>query len=257
MNIIDRLRSIGPGAMVAAAFIGPGTVTTASVTGAEFGYALVWTIVFSIIATIVLQEMSARLGVVSRHGLGEALREQFDSQVAVVLQHRARRERHRHRDGGLRDGEHPRRGRRFGRYHRNQRTDLGAGHGTLCGRAPLDGSLQTHRKGARRARRNHGGFVPHRRHRHRSRPRRARDGVRPERSRGFDVPHHGTHRNDRRRLQPVPPRRKRPRAMGRSRTSYRSRVPTRFSPSSSAASSPSPSSSPRPRRSPSERKSTT
>ncbi|WP_435157793.1 Nramp family divalent metal transporter [Haladaptatus sp. DFWS20] len=89
MNIIDRLQSIGPGAMVAAAFIGPGTVTTASVTGAKFGYALVWTIVFSIVATIVLQEMSARLGVVSRRGLGEALKGQFDnpalSTVSIAL----------------------------------------------------------------------------------------------------------------------------------------------------------------------------
>ncbi|WP_266080333.1 Nramp family divalent metal transporter [Haladaptatus caseinilyticus] len=85
MNIIDRLQSIGPGAMVAAAFIGPGTVTTASVTGAKFGYALVWTIVFSIIATIVLQEMSARLGVVSRRGLGEALKEQFDNPALSTI----------------------------------------------------------------------------------------------------------------------------------------------------------------------------
>jgi manganese transport protein len=79
MGLIQRLRTIGPGAMVAAAFIGPGTVTTASVTGARFGYALVWTLVFSILATIILQEMSARLGLVSREGLGEALRDQFDS----------------------------------------------------------------------------------------------------------------------------------------------------------------------------------
>ncbi|SIR85155.1 NRAMP (natural resistance-associated macrophage protein) metal ion transporters [Haladaptatus litoreus] len=85
MNIIDKIQSIGPGAMVAAAFIGPGTVTTASVTGAEFGYALVWTIVFSIVATIVLQEMSARLGVVSRNGLGEALKEQFDNPVLSTV----------------------------------------------------------------------------------------------------------------------------------------------------------------------------
>jgi Mn2+/Fe2+ NRAMP family transporter len=77
-----RLKSVGPGAMVAAAFIGPGTVTTASVTGARFGYALVWTIVFSVVATIVLQEMSARLGLVSQEGLGEALREQFDHPAA-------------------------------------------------------------------------------------------------------------------------------------------------------------------------------
>ncbi len=78
-GIVERLRSIGPGAMVAAAFIGPGTVTTASVTGASFGYALVWTLVFSIVATIVLQEMSARLGLVTGEGLGEALPRQFES----------------------------------------------------------------------------------------------------------------------------------------------------------------------------------
>ncbi|WP_129115723.1 Nramp family divalent metal transporter [Halegenticoccus tardaugens] len=82
MSITRRLKSIGPGAMVAAAFIGPGTVTTASVTGAQFGYALLWTLAFSIIATMILQEMSARLGIVSREGLGEALRTQFDSPVA-------------------------------------------------------------------------------------------------------------------------------------------------------------------------------
>ncbi|MFD1686111.1 Nramp family divalent metal transporter [Halobellus litoreus] len=85
MNLIQRLKSIGPGAMVAAAFIGPGTVTTASVTGAQFGYALLWTIAFSIIATIVLQEMSARLGLVSGEGLGEALRERFDSQAVEYV----------------------------------------------------------------------------------------------------------------------------------------------------------------------------
>lgn len=67
--------------MVAAAFIGPGTVTTASVTGAGYGYALVWTLVFSIAATIVLQEMSARLGLVTGEGLGEALPEQFENKL--------------------------------------------------------------------------------------------------------------------------------------------------------------------------------
>lgn len=85
MSITQRLKVIGPGAMVAAAFIGPGTVTTASVTGAEFGYALLWTIAFSIIATIVLQEMSARLGLVSGEGLGEALRERFDNQIVEYV----------------------------------------------------------------------------------------------------------------------------------------------------------------------------
>jgi manganese transport protein len=85
MNVIQRLKTIGPGAMVAAAFIGPGTVTTASVTGAEFGYALLWTIAFSIVATIILQEMTARLGLVSGEGLGEALRNRFENPVVEFL----------------------------------------------------------------------------------------------------------------------------------------------------------------------------
>ncbi len=66
--------SIGPAALVAAAFIGPGTVVTASLAGAHFGYALLWALVFSVLATMVLQEMAARLGVVTQQGLGENIR---------------------------------------------------------------------------------------------------------------------------------------------------------------------------------------
>lgn len=77
--MLQKLKTLGPGLLVAAAFIGPGTVTTASVAGAETGYALLWALAFSIAATIVLQEMSARLGIVSREGLGEALRTTFDN----------------------------------------------------------------------------------------------------------------------------------------------------------------------------------
>jgi len=42
---------IGPGAPVTAAFIGPGTITTCTLAGAKFGYALLWGMVFSIAAT--------------------------------------------------------------------------------------------------------------------------------------------------------------------------------------------------------------
>ncbi|MFN7165326.1 MAG: Nramp family divalent metal transporter [Hyphomonas sp.] len=63
----------GPGALVTAAFIGPGTVTACTLAGANFGYALLWALVFATAATIILQEMSARLGVVTGRGLGEAL----------------------------------------------------------------------------------------------------------------------------------------------------------------------------------------
>jgi len=69
-----RRRFGGPGWLVAAAFVGPGTVTTATLAGASFGSALIWALVFSVAMTMVLQEMAARLGLVTGQGLGEALR---------------------------------------------------------------------------------------------------------------------------------------------------------------------------------------
>lgn len=76
-GVMEKLKTIGPAAIVTASFIGPGTVTTATRAGASFGYALIWTVLFSIITTIILQGMVARLGIITKEGLGEAVREQF------------------------------------------------------------------------------------------------------------------------------------------------------------------------------------
>ena len=70
-------KKIGPGVLVAAAFIGPGTVTACTLAGVEFGYSLLWAMLLSIIATMVLQEMSARLGVVTQKGLAEVIKSEF------------------------------------------------------------------------------------------------------------------------------------------------------------------------------------
>lgn len=69
----------GPGALVAAAFIGPGTVVTASLAGANFGYALLWAILFSVIACLILQDMAVRIGLLTQQGLGENLRRHLTS----------------------------------------------------------------------------------------------------------------------------------------------------------------------------------
>jgi manganese transport protein len=79
------VKRYGPGFLVAAAFIGPGTVTTASLAGANHGYTLAWAVLFATLATIVMQEMSARLGVVARCGLGEALRTGIGHPVMRLL----------------------------------------------------------------------------------------------------------------------------------------------------------------------------
>ncbi len=70
-------KDIGPGALIAAAFIGPGTVTVCTLAGAQYGFVLLWTMVFSIVATILLQEMSARLGLVSKMGLAKSVKNEI------------------------------------------------------------------------------------------------------------------------------------------------------------------------------------
>ncbi|ERF47795.1 Nramp family divalent metal transporter [Staphylococcus arlettae] len=79
------LKSLGPGMIITASFIGPGTVTTMTQGGAGFGYSLLWAVVFSIIATIVLQEMIIRLSLVTREGLGEAIQELFAHKIGKFI----------------------------------------------------------------------------------------------------------------------------------------------------------------------------
>lgn len=65
----------GPGAMVAAAFIGPGTLTTATATGASSGISLAWTILFALIATVVLQELAVRSSLSTQRDLAALARD--------------------------------------------------------------------------------------------------------------------------------------------------------------------------------------
>ena len=80
-----RLKQVGPGAVVAAAFIGPGTVTTCTVSGASYGYTLLWALLFSTISVIILQSMASKLGIVKKVGLGEALREKYTGKGVRIL----------------------------------------------------------------------------------------------------------------------------------------------------------------------------
>jgi Mn2+/Fe2+ NRAMP family transporter len=69
----------GPGMLVTAAFIGPGTVTSCTLAGAQFGYALIWALVFATVATVILQNLSARVALVRQQGLGEAIMQALPS----------------------------------------------------------------------------------------------------------------------------------------------------------------------------------
>lgn len=84
-KFLKRLKQVGPGAVVAAAFIGPGTITTCTTSGASYGYTLLWALLFSTISVIVLQCMASKLGIVKKVGLGEALREKFTGKTVRIL----------------------------------------------------------------------------------------------------------------------------------------------------------------------------
>ncbi|MFC2155768.1 Nramp family divalent metal transporter [Acidobacteriota bacterium] len=63
----------GPGFLVAAAFIGPGTVTTATLAGAGYGYTLIWVIIIATLSAILLQEMAGRFSLATGIDVAAAL----------------------------------------------------------------------------------------------------------------------------------------------------------------------------------------
>lgn len=63
------LQNIGPGTLITAAFIGPGTVTLCSLVGVLFGLNLLWAIGVSILAAIALQSMAVRLSIITGQGI--------------------------------------------------------------------------------------------------------------------------------------------------------------------------------------------
>lgn len=84
-----RIPTLGPGMLVTAAFVGPGTIATATTAGVSFGYALLWALLFSVVATVVLQEMSVRQAVITGNGLSRTMRntlaENWFGRVALLL----------------------------------------------------------------------------------------------------------------------------------------------------------------------------
>ena len=83
MNLL-RYRP-GPGMMVSAAFIGPGTVTACTLAGANFGFALLWALIFATLTTIILQSFAIRIALVTRLGLAEAMLKTITSPVLRAL----------------------------------------------------------------------------------------------------------------------------------------------------------------------------
>lgn len=76
----DKLSSVILWSIISAAFIGPGTVTTAASAGSQFQLQLLWAVSFATLACIALQEVSARITISSGLSFGQALDKKFGHQ---------------------------------------------------------------------------------------------------------------------------------------------------------------------------------
>ena len=76
-RLIAFMAVLGPGFITANVDNDPGGILTYSQAGAQFGYQLLWTLIPTTIALIVVQEMAARMGAITGKGLSDLIREEF------------------------------------------------------------------------------------------------------------------------------------------------------------------------------------
>lgn len=84
-RILLFLMVLGPGFITANIDNDPNGIFVYSQAGAQFGYALLWTILPVTLALIVIQEMCARMGVVTGKGLSDLIREEFGLRITFIM----------------------------------------------------------------------------------------------------------------------------------------------------------------------------
>ncbi|HQH26682.1 MAG TPA: Nramp family divalent metal transporter [Oligoflexia bacterium] len=85
VRLLAWLAVVGPGIITANVDNDAGGITTYSVAGAQYGYKLLWIIPLVAVALIVVQEMSARLGVVTGKGLADLIRESLGVRLTALI----------------------------------------------------------------------------------------------------------------------------------------------------------------------------
>src|SRR5450755_1716495 len=85
IRILLFLAVLGPGFITANVDNDSGGILTYSQAGAQYGYSLLWTMIPITLALIVVQEMCARMGVVTGKGLSDLIREEFGLRITVVM----------------------------------------------------------------------------------------------------------------------------------------------------------------------------
>lgn len=84
-NLILFLAVLGPGIITGSVDNDAGGITTYSIAGALYGYNLLWTMIPAFIVLVVVQEMNARMGIVSGKGLADLIRENAGVKVTFFI----------------------------------------------------------------------------------------------------------------------------------------------------------------------------
>jgi len=84
-TLLIFLAVVGPGIITSNVDNDAGGITTYSLAGSEFGLTLLWTLIPITVALIIIQEMCARMGVVSGKGLSDLIRERFGVKATLYL----------------------------------------------------------------------------------------------------------------------------------------------------------------------------
>ena len=84
-NIVLFLAILGPGIITGSVDNDAGGITTYSVAGALYGYKLIWTLIPSFVVLLVIQEMNARMGIVTGKGLADLIRENAGVKVTFFI----------------------------------------------------------------------------------------------------------------------------------------------------------------------------
>lgn len=84
-NFLLFLAVIGPGIVTANVDNDAGGITTYSVAGASFGYKLLWVFIPLTVSLVIVQEMSARMGVVTGKGLADLIRERYGVKIILFV----------------------------------------------------------------------------------------------------------------------------------------------------------------------------
>ena len=79
------LMILGPGIITGSVDNDAGGITTYSLAGAEYGYGLIWTLIPSFIVLVVIQEMNARMGIVTGKGLADLIRENAGIKITFFI----------------------------------------------------------------------------------------------------------------------------------------------------------------------------